>query len=123
MVFRSGYYAEFKVKSFSEFWIHAVNLNLTQVPVFVTESENATTFIKNTMAESGGRIRIIPGNESKIREMQVRMLNTSGQQVHQSIHPYQYTDLYLPGMASGIYFIEITDRTGQYKYRNKLFKP
>ena len=121
--FNNGYYAEFKVKSFSEFWLHALNFNLTQVPVSVNNPDLSQEFIQNTMIQPGGYLRILTGNQPQLRDMHIRLMNANGQQVYQSIKPYQYTDIYLPGITSGIYFIEITDRSGQYKYRNKLIKP
>ena len=121
--FNNGYYAEFKVKSFSEFWLHATNLNLTQVPVAVNNPEQSTEYIRTTMMQSGGHLRILTGNLQQTRDMHIRLINANGQQVYQSVKPYQYTDIHLPGMASGIYFIEITDRSGMYKYRNKLIMP
>jgi hypothetical protein len=121
--FNNGYYAEFKVKSFSEFWIHALDFNLSQSPLSVTDVTNTSAFIRQTFFDGSGDIRIMPGTLMNVKNMQVRLFNANGQQIVEQIKPYQQTHLDVPNIASGVYILVITDASGLHKYRTKLVRP
>jgi len=121
--FNNGYYAEFKVKSFSEFWIHAQNFNLSQTPLSVSDVANASAFIQQSYFDGSGDIRIIPGTLMNVKNMQVRLFNANGQQITEQLKPYQQTHIDVPEISSGVYILVITDTSGRHKYRTKLVRP
>ncbi len=121
--FNNGYYAEFKVKSFSEFWIHAQNLNLSQTPLSVSDVTNTPSFIQQTYFDGSGDLRIVPGTLTNVKNIHIRLFNANGQQVAEQVKPYHHSYLDMPNISSGMYILVITDATGFYKYRTKLVRP
>jgi hypothetical protein len=120
--FNNGYYAEFKVKSFSEFWINALDLNINQTPLAVNELSDRKKFIVNSLFNTAGQLVINPANQVGVQEMNVRLLNAAGQEIINLYRPYQRTIIDAGSLANGIYFIVITDRSGKYYYRSKVIK-
>jgi hypothetical protein len=120
--FNNGYYAEFKVKSFSEFWIHANNFNLSQVPLSVNDVSGSRNFINNTLINAAGQLIINPANQRGVQEINIRLMNAGGQEIMNVSKPYQRTILDVGSIAHGVYFISVVDKSGKYIYRSKLVK-
>lgn len=213
MPFNNGYYAEFKVRDFSEFWINSGGTNLDQpLPVTLlnftgksnspnvdlqwqTSTENNSDrfeverridnnlsfekvgtvtargnssqtssytftdqdallngtqfyyrlkmidqdgrfiysnlisltntqqlFIKNVYATAGNSLVIIAGNKEKVKEINIRVLNAVGQLMLSRRTAYQDTRIDLSTLASGTYFVEIKDQSGNETFMHKLVK-
>ncbi len=120
--FNNGYYAEFKVKSFSEFWINAVDMGLTQTVTDVNDVTNAGIFIKNVYTDDAGGLFINAGNKTQIREMNIRIVNAMGQEVMSKQTSYSDTRLNISNLSRGIYFVEIRDRKGKEQFVKKIVK-
>ncbi|MFN5333984.1 MAG: S8 family serine peptidase [Bacteroidota bacterium] len=120
--FNNGYYAEYKVKSFSEFWIHAFDYNLSQIPLSVNDPAVSREFIINTLFSPSGQLVVNPAHQRGIHEVNIRLMNAAGQDILHVSRPYQRTLLEVGNIANGIYFITITDKAGKYFYRSKLIK-
>jgi hypothetical protein len=120
--FNNGYYAEFKVKSFSEFWINAVDMGLTQVPTDVNDVTSQGIFIKNVYTDDAGGLFISTGNKPQIREMNIRVVNSIGQEVMNKQTSYSDTRLNINNLSTGIYFVEIRDRKGKEQFVKKIVK-
>jgi hypothetical protein len=120
--FNNGYYAEFKVKSFSEFWINAVDMGLTQTVTDVNDITNAGIFIKNVYTDDAGGLFINAGNKPQIREMNIRIVNAMGQEVMSRQTSYSDTRLNINNLSSGIYFVEIRDRKGKEQFVKKIVR-
>jgi hypothetical protein len=213
MPFNNGYYAEFKVRTFSEFWIHSGGIDLNQsLPVTLlnftgrsnfpnidlqwqTSSENNSDrfeverridqtlsfekigtvtargnssqtvaytftdkdallkgtqfyyrlkmidqdggfvysnlisltnakqlFIKDVYATTGNSLVIIAGNKDMVKEINIRVLNAVGQLMFSRRTAYQDTRIDLSTLASGTYFVEIKDQSGNELFMHKLVK-
>jgi len=120
--FNNGYYAEFKVKSFSEFWINAVDMGLTQTVTDVNDVTNTGLFIKNVYTDDAGGLFINAGNKTQIREMNIRIVNAMGQEVMSKQTSYSDTRLNISNLSRGIYFVEIRDRKGKEQFVKKIVK-
>lgn len=120
--FNNGYYAEFKVKSFSEFWINAVDMGLTQTVTDVNDVTNTGIFIKNVYTDDAGGLFINAGNKTQIREMNIRIVNAIGQEVMSKQSSYSDTRLNISNLSRGIYFVEIRDRKGKEQFVKKIVK-
>lgn len=120
--FNNGYYAEFKAKSFSEFWIHTLNYNLSQIPLSVNDPSVSRDFIINTLFSTTGQLIVNPANQRGIKEVNIRLMNAAGQEVLNVSKPYERTLIEVGDIANGIYFITITDKSGKYHYRSKIIK-
>ena len=120
--FNNGYYAEFKVKSFSEFWINAIDMGLTQTVTDVNDVTNAGIFIKNVYTDDAGGLFINAGNKTQIREMNIRIVNAMGQEVMSKQTSYSDTRLNISNLSRGIYFVEIRDRKGKEQFVKKIVK-
>ena len=120
--FNNGYYAAFKVKSFSEFWIHANNFNLSQVPLSVNDVSGSRNFINNTLINAAGQLIINPADQRGVQEINIRLMNAGGQEIMNVSKPYQRTILDVGSIAHGVYFISVVDKSGKYIYRSKLVK-
>lgn len=120
--FNNGYYAEFKVKSFSEFWINATNMNLTQTVTSVDDITSQGIFIKNVFADEAGSLVILAGNKSQIREMNIRIVNSMGQEVTNKQTSYSDTRININHLSNGIYFVEIKDKKGKEQFVKKIMK-
>ena len=120
--FNNGYYAEFKVKSFSEFWINAVDMGLTQVPTDVNDVTSQGIFIKNVFTDDADGLVILTGNKAQVREMNIRIVNSVGQEVMNKQTSYSDTRLTINNLSAGIYFVEIRDRKGKEQFVKKIVK-
>lgn len=120
--FNNGYYAEFKVKSFSEFWINAIDMGLTQTVTDVNDVTNTGIFIKNVYTDDAGGLFINAGNKTQIREMNIRIVNAMGQEVMSRQTSYSDTRLNINNLSSGIYFVEIRDRKGKEQFVKKIVR-
>jgi len=120
--FNNGYYAEFKVRSFSEFWINAVDMGLTQVPTDVNDITTQGIFIKNVYTDDAGGLFIDAGNKPQVREMNIRIINSMGQEVMNKQTAYADTRLTISNLSTGIYFVEIRDRKGKEQFVKKIVK-
>lgn len=120
--FNNGYYAEFKVKSFSEFWINAVDMGLTQTVTDVDDVTGTGIFIKNVYTDDAGGLFINAGNKTQIREMNIRIVNAMGQEVMSKLTSYSDTRLNINILSSGIYFVEIRDRKGKEQFVKKIVR-
>lgn len=120
--FNNGYYAEFKVKSFSEFWINAVDMGLTQTVTDVNDVTGTGIFIKNVYTDDAGGLFINAGNKTQIREMNIRIVNAMGQEVMSKQTSYSDTRLNINNLSSGIYFVEIRDRKGKEQFVKKIVR-
>ncbi|MFN4285268.1 MAG: S8 family serine peptidase [Lacibacter sp.] len=118
--FNNGYYAEFKVRALSEFWIHATDLGLVQFPVAVTD-RNTAGFIE-AVGTSGarGELFIKAGAKAGINAMQVRVFNSQGQLVASRQLPYRSCSLQLGVQAVGMYLVEISNPNGKELFRSKV---
>lgn len=120
--FNNGYYAEFKTKSFSEFWINAVNMGLSQIVTDVNDVTSTGIFIKNVYTDEAGGLFINTGNKTQVREMNVRIVNAMGQEVMNRLTSYSDTRLNINNLSSGIYFVEIRDKKGKEQYVKKIVR-
>jgi hypothetical protein len=120
--FNNGYYAEFKVKSFSEFWINAINMGLTQTVTNVNDITGSGIFIKNVYTDDAGGLLINTGNKTQVREMNIRIVNAMGQEVMNKLTSYSDTRLNINNLSSGIYFVEIRDRKGKEQFVKKIVR-
>lgn len=120
--FNNGYYAEFKVKSFSEFWINAVDMNLTQTVTSVDDINTQGIFIKNVFADEAGSLVILAGNKPQVREMSIRIVNSVGQEVVNKQTSYSDTRININNLSTGIYFVEIKDKKGKEQFVKKIVK-
>lgn len=120
--FNNGYYAEFKVKSFSEFWINVTNMGLNQTPTDVNDVTNRGVFIKNTYMDEAGGLLIFTGNKQQIREINIRIVNSVGQEVMSKQTAYSDTRMNLNTLSNGVYFVEIRDRKGKEQFVKKIVK-
>ncbi len=118
--FNNGYYAEFKVKSFSEFWINATDMNLTQTVTSVDDINTQGIFIKNVFADESGSLLIFAGNKSQVREMSIRIVNSMGQEVMNRQAAYSDTRININALSTGIYFVEIKDKKGREQFVKKI---
>lgn len=118
--FNNGYYAEFQTNSLSEFWIHATDLGLSQVPVSIS-NRNTAGFIEAVgTTGANGQIIIKAGNKTGVNKITVRVFNSNGQQVANRLMPYRSGTLQLGVQAAGVYLIEISNPSGKEIYRSKL---
>ena len=120
--FNNGYYAEFKVKSFSEFWINAVDMGLTQTVTDVDDVTGTGIFIKNVYTDDAGGLFINAGNKTQIREINIRIVNAMGQEVMSKQTSYSDTRLNINNLSSGIYFVEIRDKKGKEQFVKKIVR-
>ena len=120
--FNNGYYAEFKVKSFSEFWINTTNMNLTQTVTSVDDINTQGIFIKNIFADEAGSLLILAGNKPQVREMSIRIVNSMGQEVMNKQTSYSDTRININNLSTGIYFVEIRDKKGKEQFVKKIVK-
>jgi hypothetical protein len=212
--FNNGYYAEFKVRSFSEFWINGGGISFNQpLPVtlldfkvaknaphadllwktaqetnsdrfeiersFETEQQflkigtvmaagqsaqpisyqfrddevlkkanrifyrlkmidndgrftySSTLFINNDLSElfidkvypiNNSQVYIVTGNYAQVRDIQVRLLSTTGQVVLSQRMPYENTRVNINHLAPGTYIMEITESTGKQRFLQKITK-
>nr|MBP6687011.1 S8 family serine peptidase [Lacibacter sp.] len=118
--FNNGYYAEFKVKTFSEFWINAVDMGLNQTPTDVNDVPGQGIFIKNVYTDDAGGLFIATGNKTQVREMNIRIVNGMGQEVLNRQTSYSDTRLNINKLSTGIYFVEIRDRKGKEQFVKKI---
>lgn len=120
--FNNGYYAEFNVRSFSEFWIHAVDMGLSQLVTDVNDVIEEGVFIKNTFPDEAGNLMIVAGNKPQVRSITIRIVNSLGQEMKLVQTPYSNSSINISQLPSGIYFIEIRDSKGKEKYSKKISK-
>ncbi|WP_164972730.1 S8 family serine peptidase [Lacibacter luteus] len=120
--FNNGYYAEFKVKSFSEFWINAVDMGLTQLVTDVPNVPETGVFIKNVFPDEAGNLMIDVGNKPQVRSITVRIVNSIGQEMKLLQTDYSDTRINISQLPQGIYFVEIRDTKGKEKYTKKITK-
>jgi hypothetical protein len=120
--FNNGYVAEFKARSLSEFWIHAKDFQLNQTPLPVTNIRSDEPFIQNSWLSENNYLMIQTAGQPNLQTMQVRLLNSTGQELLSTVVRYQTQIIFTGALASGIYFIEITDPKRQIRYVNKLKK-
>ncbi|MFY7839136.1 MAG: S8 family serine peptidase [Lacibacter sp.] len=120
--FNNGYYAEFKVKSFSEFWINAVDMGLTQLVTDVPDVPETGVFIKNVFPDDAGHLMIDAGNKPQVRSITVRIVNSIGQEMKLIQTAYSDTRINISQLPQGIYFVEIRDTKGKEKYTKKITK-
>ena len=124
--FDKGYYAEFKVKDFSEFWLNNGGLNNNQsLPVELVSFSAKKTTDKDVLVEwkTGSEINtdhfdieVAKGNE----EFQLNHFIKIGQVASggNSSTGQQYSYLDIENNKSGVryYRLRIVDRDGQFKY-------
>lgn len=120
--FNNGYYAEFKVKSFSEFWINAVDMGLTQLVTDVPDITTSGIFIRNVYTDDADGLFINTGNKTQVREMNIRIVNAMGQEVMSKLTSYSDTRLNINNLSSGIYFVEIRDGKGKEQFVKKIVR-
>ncbi len=120
--FNNGYYAEFKVRNFSEFWINGSDMNLNQTPVGVNNVNSQDIFVKGVYNVEGNNLLIVAGNKPQVRTMNVRIINSTGQVMLNKRVAYADTRLNIGSLASGIYFVEIKDQKGKEQYIKKIIK-
>lgn len=120
--FNNGYYAEFKVKSFSEFWINAVDMGLAQLVTHVNDVPETGVFIKNAFPDEAGNLMIAVGNKPLVRSLTVRIVNSIGQEMKLVQTAYSDTRIDISQLPKGIYFVEIRDAKGKDKYTKKITK-
>ena len=120
--FNNGYYAEFKVKSFSEFWINAVDMNLTQTVTSVDDINTQGIFIKNIFADEAGSLVILAGNKPQVREMSIRIVNSVGQEVVNKQTSYSDTRININNLSTGNYIVEIRDKKAKEQFVKKIVK-
>lgn len=82
----------------------------------------AEVFVKEVLNHSGNSLMILAGNKQNIAKMNVKILNSAGQVINNHLYPYQDTRINIQQLASGIYFLEITDESGKEVYRMKFIK-
>lgn len=120
--FNNGYYAEFKVKSFSEFWINAVDMGLSQIVTDVNDVVEQGIFIKNAFPDEAGNLMVVAGNKPQVRSITIRIVNSLGQEMKLVQTAYSDTKINISQLPQGIYFIEIRDSKGKEKYIKKITK-
>ncbi|HEX4956958.1 MAG TPA: S8 family serine peptidase [Lacibacter sp.] len=118
--FNNGYYAEFKVRSFSEFWLTGADLNITVTPV--NDIERSGTFIKTVYQSSGQTLFIQKGDRFQVREMNIKVMSSTGQQLLSKTTAYTDASLDISKLSAGVYIIEITDATGKERFVKKFVK-
>jgi Secretion system C-terminal sorting domain len=118
--FNNGYYAEFKVKSFSEFWLTGADLNITVTPVY--NIERTGTFIKAVYQSDANHLLIQKGDKLQVRQMNIKVMNMAGQQLISRSSTYSDTGLDLSKLSPGVYVIEIIDESGKERFVKKLVK-
>ncbi|HMO31628.1 MAG TPA: S8 family serine peptidase [Lacibacter sp.] len=122
MPFNNGYYAEFKVRSFSEFWIHAVNFNLNQEPTSVRDPVRTANFIRNVFIDGANQLQIVAGSSARVQDMYIRVLNSNGQCVMEDRRSYRNSSLPANSWAPGMYIVEIRNTSGTERFVQKVMK-
>ncbi|MBU6158625.1 MAG: T9SS type A sorting domain-containing protein, partial [Bacteroidetes bacterium] len=120
--FNNGYYAEFKVKSFSEFWLHRSDFKLIQNTTSIAENTIQESFIRSVQLLDNGSLSVVTANHPSIHEMKLRLFNGGGQEVWSSQKAYRQFEEWIPNLSPGIYFLTITDKSGKFTYQTKLIR-
>lgn len=118
--FNNGYYAEFKVRSFSEFWLTGADLNITVTPV--TTIDRSGTFIKAVYQNNAQSVFIQRGDRLQVREMTIKILNSTGQQLITKTTGYTDNSIDISKLSAGMYIVEITDAGGKERFVKKFVK-
>lgn len=120
--YNNGYLAEWKTKSLGEVWIHARDFQLNQTPVSVTDYTNNARFIKNAWLTENGLLNIAVSGNPGVKDIQVRLINSMGQEVFRKSSRYQDQSFSVGEIARGMYIVEITDVKMKTRYTQKLMK-
>jgi len=120
--YNNGYMAEWKTKSLGEVWIHARDFQLNQMPVSVTDITYNIPFIKNTWFTESGLLNIQISGNPGVKDLQIRLLNSLGQEVYKTNSRYQNQMIPIGEIARGLYIVEITDVKKKSRYTQKLIK-
>jgi hypothetical protein len=118
--FNNGYYAEFKTRSFSEFWLTGADLNITVTPV--TSIERSGTFIKAVYQGNNQSLVIQKGDRLQVREMIIKIISSTGQQLITATRAYTDNSIDISKLSAGVYVIEITDAAGKERFVKKFVK-
>jgi hypothetical protein len=118
--FNNGYYAEFKVRSFSEFWLTGADLNITVTPV--NDIDRSGTFIKAVYQSNAQSLFIQKGDRLQVREMTIKVLSSTGQQLITKTTAYSDNSIDISKLSSGVYIVEIADASGKERFVKKFVK-
>lgn len=118
--FNNGYYAEFKVRSFSEFWLTGTDLNITVTPV--NDFNRSGTFIKAVYQSNAQTLFIQKGDRVQVREITIKVMSSTGQQLITKNTSYSDNSIDISKLSSGVYIVEITDATGKERFVKKIVK-
>lgn len=118
--FNNGYYAEFKVRSFSEFWLTGADLNITVTPV--NDIDRSGTFIKAVYQSTAQSLFIQKGDRVQVREMTIKVMSSTGQQLITKTTAYTDNSIDISKLSSGVYIVEITDASGKERFVKKFVK-
>jgi hypothetical protein len=119
--FSNGYYAEFKVRSFSEFWLTGADLNIVVTPVTNIEGLEGS-FIKSLYQNNGKTLFIQKGDRLGVRQISIKVYNSTGQLLITKTSAYSDCSLDIGKLNPGVYIIEIIDETGKERFVKKIVK-
>ncbi|HYM94345.1 MAG TPA: T9SS type A sorting domain-containing protein, partial [Chitinophagaceae bacterium] len=126
--FDKGYYAEFKVKNFSEFWLnngstdHATPLSILLVTFTATKKPNNDVLVQWTTAEEQNvnryEIEVARGNSEYQQNHFVKIgeVSSRGNQTQQQ--QYEFTDAESNKSGVRYYRLKIIDNDGTFSYSN-----
>ena len=63
------------------------------------------------------------GNMFTVKKLSINIYNMAGQLVYKKDAPYQSGQIYLPGLASGVYILSITSESPKQQFVQKFLKP
>jgi hypothetical protein len=118
--FNNGYYAEFKTRSFSEFWLTGADLNITLTPVI--NINRTGTFIKAVYQSNDQSLMIQKGDRLQVRNITVKVMSSTGQQLIGKTTSYTDQSIDIGKLNTGVYIIEITDTGGKERFVKKFVK-
>jgi hypothetical protein len=123
--FDKGYYAEFKVKDFSEFWLNNGGINNNQsLPVelisFTAKKTNKDVLVEwKTGSETNTdhfEIEIAKGNEEFQRDHFFKIGEVSGNGNSTTEQRYSFTDIENNKSGARYYRLKTVDRDGRFSY-------
>jgi hypothetical protein len=91
-------------------------------PTDVNDITGQGVFIKNVYTDDAGGLFINTGNKQQVREMNIRIINSMGQEVMNRQTAYADTRVTIGNLSTGIYFVEIRDRKGKEHFVKKIVK-
>ena len=92
---------------------------------------SSTLFINNDLTEvfidkvypiNNSQLYVVTGNQIRVKDIQLRLLSTTGQVVLSQRMPYENTRVNISHLAPGTYIMEITEATGKQRFLQKITK-